>query len=255
MIRIDKPKLAPEILRKKGKKKTQENCKAYTQDSKLYDSGKKKFDFDSSIYGHETVKAALIKAQHDKCCFCESKVTHISYGDVEHFRPKAGVRQTSGAPLEKPGYYWLAYEWSNLFFSCQLCNQYYKENLFPLENPKDRARTHKDSIEAERPVLISPDENTEEFLSFRVEVIYAIENNLRGRTTIQTLGLNRELLAEERKKYYEQMKLLYKIASYDPPTPESKEAENLIKKSIQNSSKYTLMMRGAIKAKFQTFGS
>ena len=61
--------------------------------------------------------------------FCESKVSHIAYGDVEHFRPKAGYRQRPEDPLVQPGYYWLAYEWSNLLFCCQLCNQRFKATI------------------------------------------------------------------------------------------------------------------------------
>lgn len=252
MIKIDKPKLAPKILRTKGKEKTKEICQEYTKNSKLYKTGKKKFDFDSNIYGHKTVKTALKKAQHDKCCFCESKVTHISYGDVEHFRPKAGVRQETGAPLEKPGYYWLAYEWTNLFFSCQLCNQQNKENLFPLENPNDRAKTHKDNIEIEKPVLISPAEDTEKFIAFRAEVIFAIDDNPRGKKTIEELGLGRPELEDMRKDYYDKMKLIYNIANYDPPLPESKEAKDLIDISIQDSSQYTSMIRSALKMEFNS---
>src|ERR1700712_3696718 len=59
-------------------------------------------DFDSAIYGHQKVKEALIIIQDGKCCFCESKFLHVSYGDVEHFRPKAGWVQDS-EPLNKPG--------------------------------------------------------------------------------------------------------------------------------------------------------
>ena len=76
------------------------------------------FDFDSSPTA-EVGEGHLLKAQHDKCCFCESKVTQVAYGDVEHYRPKAGYRQEHGAPLGRPGYYLLAYEWSNLMFCCQ----------------------------------------------------------------------------------------------------------------------------------------
>ncbi len=84
--------------------------------------------------------------QHDKCAFCESKVSAIAYGDVEHFRPKAGYQQSHDDDLQRPGYYWLAYEWSNLFFSCSICNQQGKRNVFPLANPRRRATCHRDDI-------------------------------------------------------------------------------------------------------------
>ena len=72
-----------------------------------------------TAYSAKSVKNALIKAQHEKCCFCEAKGTHVAYGDVEHFRPKGGFRQDPNDPLGRPGYYWHAYAWENLFFSCR----------------------------------------------------------------------------------------------------------------------------------------
>ena len=78
---------------------------------------------------------------------------HIAYGDVEHYRPKAGYRQDAEDPLGRPGYYWLAYEWSNLLFCCQICNQRFKRNLFPLVDPARRAETHHDDLSSEQPLF------------------------------------------------------------------------------------------------------
>lgn len=88
MIKIRKKSTAPVpgILQTKGKEAT-EALKA------RYDSGERDFsgkDFDSGIYENKEVKDSLIVIQDYKCCFCESKIGHIGYGDVEHFRPKAG---------------------------------------------------------------------------------------------------------------------------------------------------------------------
>ena len=126
MIRITKPSQAPKILRERGRTTTDDNCATFDVAPNDYLAGNKTFEFDRSLYAAKSVKKALVKAQHEKCCFCESKVTDVAYGDVEHFRPKAGYRQTGTDPLGRPGYYWLAYVWENLFFSCQLCNQRFK---------------------------------------------------------------------------------------------------------------------------------
>ena len=251
MITVNKPRLAPKILRTTGKKKTQANCTSYTRHARAYDSDQKKFDFDSNVYAHKTVKAALRKVQHDKCCFCESKVTHISYGDVEHFRPKAGVRQKSGASLGRPGYYWLAYEWSNLFLSCQLCNQRYKENLFPLKKPADRAKSHSDNVGMEKPMFIDPTEDVGKYISFREEVIFAVNDNPRGKATIKALGLDRDELNDMRRDWYDKLELIYKLANLEHPVPESKKAKKLIDKSIQSSSQYSSMILCAVNAKFE----
>lgn len=73
-----------------------------------FEQGNPDFEFKSSIYGHDSVKTALRTMQHGKCCFCEAKITHISYGDVEHYRPKGGHKQVESDKLTQPGYYWLA---------------------------------------------------------------------------------------------------------------------------------------------------
>ncbi len=212
MIQIDKPAQAPPILRLpnyRGPKKTQAMRDEYDAAPQDYQTGQKRFEFDSDIYGAKSVKSALTEAQHEKCCFCESKITHISYGDVEHFRPKAGWVQSKGDTLSRPGYYWLAYDWSNLFLACQLCNQRHKRNLFSLQNPADRATSHDDSLDAEIPMFIKPDEeDPEQYISFRAEYAYPIDDDPYGKETIESLQLNREELVEMRRDRLSFLKLL-----------------------------------------------
>lgn len=224
---------------------------AYTRFSQNYIDGVKRFDFDATIYAAASVKRALIKAQHGKCAFCESKITHISYGDVEHFRPKAGYRQAAEDDLKRPGYYWLAYEWDNLFLSCQLCNQRHKRNLFPLENPADRAESHRGRIGQETPQFIDPSaENPEMFISFRKEIPYAIGDNPKGDTTIKSLGLRRNELNEIRWDRYEMLRYIYTLANLDPPIPESAEARNYLARAQEDSAEFASMARAAVAAAF-----
>src|SRR5437016_1604606 len=122
MIPIVKP-AAPAVLVTRGPAATQQLCDAYQSAPADYQRGTKTFAFDASLYGAATVKDTLRIAQHKKCAFCESYFAHVGFGDVEHFRPKAGYKQRDSDELKRPGYYWLAYDWSNLFYSCQLCNQ------------------------------------------------------------------------------------------------------------------------------------
>lgn len=129
MIRIHKPGSAPRILAERGAELTAELCRKADAGERL--------DFEREVYGAAEVKQALRIAQHDKCCFCEAKLGHTQFGDVEHFRPKAGSRQR---PDDRPmaGYYWLAYAWANLYLSCEVCNRRHKGGLFPLANPAQR---------------------------------------------------------------------------------------------------------------------
>ena len=82
--------------------------------------------------------------------------------------PRRAIDRTPEDPLVQPGYYWLAYEWSNLLFCCRLCNQQFKRNHFPLADPARRARSHRDDIGQEEPLLINPAiEDPAAFLEFR----------------------------------------------------------------------------------------
>ena len=210
MIRIRKKASAPlpDILQTKGKEQT-EALKT------RYDNGERDFssrDFDSSIYGNKEVKDALIAIQNYKCCFCESKIGHVSYGDVEHFRPKAGWVQ-GDEQLNRPGYYWLAYEWDNLLLSCQLCNQRYKKNFFPLVNNHQRSLSHHDNIDNESPVLVHPGKDEAEmFITFKEEIPISVNGNVRGRETVSKLGLDRELLNEQRRKTFSMIYDIYNLA-------------------------------------------
>jgi uncharacterized protein (TIGR02646 family) len=211
MIRISKPD-APAILKKRGSLATQSLCDEFDSASDDYLRGEKTFEFDSTLYGAKSVKTALRTAQHDKCAFCESKFAHVGYGDVEHFRPKGGYHQRAGEPLGRPGYYWLAYAWSNLYFSCQLCNQRHKKNLFPLAVPGQRAKNHHHRLEDETPLLVDCGvDDPEAFIGFREEYAYAIDGNARAEATIEILGINRDALIEARRDHLKTIERLQRL--------------------------------------------
>lgn len=235
----------PEILRSQGQTKQLALCAAY-------DQGTNTFSFDSGIYAHKTVKEALIAMQHDKCCFCEAKITHISYGDVEHYRPKAGYRQDNSESLQQPGYYWLVYTWDNLLLSCTLCNQQYKKNLFPLLHPEKRVLSHHDDITAEQPLLINPTLiNPQDYIGFRAEIPYAVEGNIYGDRTIAILGLDRESLNEKRRSKLAEIALLIDVVKIANHQADNVELQNLaeqtkqyLTQSVLPTAEYSAMVSG-----------
>ncbi len=246
MIRVRKPTEAPEVLRTRGAQALRKFCAAYTRDPASYDTGAKKFEFSSDLYGHESIKAALMRAQHAKCAFCESKFAHISYGDVEHFRPKGGCHQAEGGPFLRPGYYWLAYDWANLFLSCTLCNQRFKKNLFPLKRAARRARNHLGSIASEEPLLIDPaTEDPEALIGFREEVPYAINGGARAESTISILGLRRPELAERRWDLLEKVKALRSVIASG--SPEAAWARDVLERMQQDTGEYASMVRAILR--------
>ncbi|MDP9645452.1 HNH endonuclease family protein [Paraburkholderia caledonica] len=178
------------------------------------------FVFDSKIYGHSTVKNALKAAQHNKCAYCEANFSGNASGDVEHFRPKAFSQQSKGAAKLYPGYYWLAYEWSNLLYACELCNRPVKRNLFPLRDPNARARLSADDVSGETPLLIDPagPTNPREHIRFRKNKPYGITE--KGRETVKTLGLDRSQLDDSRLRHIRMVECLRTLANLDAVNPE-----------------------------------
>lgn len=205
MIKIDKSTLAvPGILANNGRgEKAAEKLKS------AFDNGDTTFVFDKSIYGHKTVKEVLKKIQHSKCCFCEAKIEHISHGDVEHFRPKAGYQIDESQELVKPGYYWLAYDFTNLFFCCQVCNQVYKKNYFPLADESNRAKSHNDELALEDSLILHPvHDEIEKHLLFDAEIVKPKNGSRKGAETIKRTGLNREFLLKERFEHLKKLRFL-----------------------------------------------
>lgn len=249
MIRIHKPRAWPEKLKTDGEAARQKMEAAYDAAPDDYKSARKKFEFDGDTYGARSVKEALKTAQAGKCAFCEAIIGHISFGDVEHFRPKGAWKQCEDDKLTYPGYYWLAYNWDNLLLACTLCNRRYKKNLFPLEDPSRRAHSHNDDLARENPMLIDPGaEDPEQHITFRGTEAVAKNNSPRGQTSIDVFGLNRDELWEDRRRHYALHKLLHALANLD--LPEARNAQAQLDESTRNNAPYAAMMRAAVAQAF-----
>ena len=255
MIRIRKPADVPEVLEKAGTEQTRMNCEAYDQNPNDYRYGLTKFRFSNRIYAAESVKDTLKRAQYGKCCYCESKFLSTSYGAVEHFRPKGGVQQNERQDMQYPGYYWLAYDWNNLLFSCERCNTSHKRNLFPLLDETKRAVSHHDDITKERPLLINPaQEDPRKHLRFLGEAV--IGDTDKGRQTIRTLGLMRKDLRNERRSHLSILKTLqdgleaYRelASSGNDVTILMNEIEERIRHHSSCEAKYSAMVRDFLKS-------
>ena len=158
-----------------------------------------RFKFDTPLL--RELRDPLKEMCGGKCCYCESKISVSSYGEIENYRPKGGARglQKEYAPLH---YFWLAYDWNNLFISCQTCNQKFKRDLFPLEDESKRAKVlavGKDLVK-ENPLLLQPClDDPEDHLEFHSNGTVK-PHSKRGKATIDILGLNRDALVQQRRK-------------------------------------------------------
>jgi uncharacterized protein (TIGR02646 family) len=249
VIRIHKPDVAPRVLREDGARLTEALCRRVEVGQPP--------EFDGKIYGSAEVKHALSAAQHDKCCFCESKLGQAQFGDIEHFRPKGRTRQR---PDEDPttGYYWLVYAWDNLYLSCAICNQRHKRDLFPLANPEHRVSTHHRAaeLEAEQPLFVDPGhEDPAQFIGFHREYAAPVAGSVRGRETRDALGLNRDHLKERRRQRYLDLRawlLTINVAVCCEPSAEVRAMATTVLERIRSAAietaEYSSMTRSLLRA-------
>jgi uncharacterized protein (TIGR02646 family) len=259
VIRIVRPEEPPEVLARKGSPLVRDMLAEYHADPRSYQDGSKAFEFAQGVYGHRDVKRRLSEAQHDKCAYCEVRIVSDA-GDVEHFRPKAGVRQGKDQPKQSPGYFWLAYTWSNLLYACSRCNREHKRDLFPLEDPTARADALREegSTAGEAPLLLDPATDTPELhIRFNGERAEPLNEGRRGRVTIDVLGLNRTRLLEARREKLENVRTIVEIlrlvrAGHLPKDkPEVREQlHNLCRKILaatESHAPFAAMIRGAVR--------
>jgi uncharacterized protein (TIGR02646 family) len=240
---------SPTILTEKGLELTNNLILAF-------ENGEKKFEFDSAVYGGKTVKNALIKIQHNKCCFCESSL-HAQHGDVEHFRPKGGWLQEDKDKLSEVGYYWLAYDWCNLFLACQKCNQTFKKNYFPIENPIERALNHTHDIRRELHLIINPSlDNPQEHLLFKKEIITS--KTAKGKETIKRTAIDQEPFEEDRRTYFQMINALLdclKLFNENQiSSPDGQTILATIKDLVHLKNPYYAMLRDNFQKELLKFG-
>lgn len=147
-------------------------------------------DFDREVWS--VLKAHLFELFGGKCAYCDSDIQAVSSGDVEHFRPKRRVEDDPG----HPGYYWLAYEPTNLLPVCEICNRPNKRNEFPLE---DGTRAYDAAtVAGEKPLLLNPyfDDPLEHLDCDEMGVVSG--RTPRGKVSEKVYGLNRVKLVERR---------------------------------------------------------
>ncbi len=178
------------------------------------------FSFDYKRYKEPDVKHELEAAFAGKCAYCETFYSASQPMDVEHWRPKGEVHRDGADPI-KPGYYWLASDWDNLFPSCIDCNRARqqwdvleqkltlrgKANQFPLADEDTRILSHQGDpdMSAETTLLIDPcTENPEDFFAYTEDGAIVPREGLppadrdRALASVKVYALNRSALVMER---------------------------------------------------------
>jgi uncharacterized protein (TIGR02646 family) len=189
---------------KEWKKKAAEETRKAIE---AFDKGEP-YKFNREVWSQ--MKEHLFRLFDNKCAYCESRVRHVAAGDVEHFRPKAGVTEDAA----HPGYYWLAYDLKNLLPSCERCNRAGgKMNHFPVE-ANLRVHSHTERVDEELALLLNPyKDEPSGHLKFAppidpenaIAVGTVVHLTRMGEESIKVYNLNRQLLTEERREAQEKI--------------------------------------------------
>jgi len=170
MIKLTKHNVPDEILTK-----INDRAKRYDEFMK---AGEQVPESLAGAYKAPEVKHLLRKETADKCAYCESKIPHIDYGDVEHILPKSIFPN-------------LRYAYENLTYACSICN------------------TKKGDYYSKETSLLNPylDFPEEHLLALGPMVLRAPGSD-RGLVTEKLLALNRSELIERRSERLEAVALM-----------------------------------------------
>lgn len=179
-------------------------------------------------YRHSEVKTALANMFHGKCAYCESKITIVTYGAIEHFFPKSVYPE-------------LTFEWRNLLLSCDFCNDANHKGIkFPLDGNGD-------------PLLIDPTDGIADprtHLEFVWDGVAGVASvfgrDQRGRAVETIFDLNgingRKELVNHRSSYIKRLFALLRFAQQG-----DNEAIALLREACDPSAEYSAFALACIR--------
>ncbi len=208
MIRVRRPQ-TPAVLRKDKARWTKRLLTA---------RGKARSNAQAR-YRHRQIKETLTRMFSGKCCYCESRISHVDYGHIEHFRPKSCFPE-------------LTFEWSNLFLACGICNGTgFKGASFP-------------TADQGGPLLDPCHDEPSEHLRFefdpRTMLASVYGANPRGETTARLLGLNRPELRAYRSQQVLKLQVLQRFAASD------QQAATLLAEAVSDNAEYAAFARALL---------
>ena len=172
----------------------------------------------ATAYNKPEIKKALEEETHGKCAYCESKVKHISPGDIEHILPKNKNARPD-----------LCFVWDNLTFACEDCNSsgkhdYYEPDL-PLINP----------------YVDYPENHFEAF----GPMVFHVFGDERAFATNITLELNRPKLVDRRREQIINIDILLTTWAERPEgDPLKKVLENQLHKAYEKDKEFSFVIKG-----------
>lgn len=230
MIRINKNR-SDETGRKISPGREWFNRSRAAQVEAIDRAGATGYQFRADVYGADSVRASLSELFFHKCGYCEYPLARTD-PNVEHYRPKSRVSEVP----KHPGYYWLAYDWSNLLLACEFCNQLRREpptraitartraagkaDKFPLLDEARRAYSPDGEISLEEPLLVNPTvEEPSEHLTFDPSG-RPIYKSKKGKVSIEVYNLDSRQLNKQRRHVIARMTRLLKLKNMAEMIPD-----------------------------------
>lgn len=171
-------------------------------------------------YKHADNKKALATATSNKCMYCESSITHIDFGDVEHIKPKAEDKFPN-----------LAYEWSNLGLACGKCNNTKASKFFE-----------------DAPFIDPFAEDPEEHIIALGAMIVQRNGSVRGEISIREIDLNRPELLEKRFERMQAIIVALNAAHRTEVEMLKKSALAELEKEAKPDKEYSLIVKALLRA-------
>jgi uncharacterized protein (TIGR02646 family) len=178
-------------------------------------------------YNRPEIKSAIRAETHGKCAYCESKISHVDHGDIEHIVPKSKV------PAR-------AFDWANLTLACRICNQ-------------NKGDFHDD--ENDHSGLVDPynDLPNNHFL-FHRELITPRPDSAKGLLTDEELKLSRGPLLERRKERMDFIDGLMRGYFDAPAQTKPLLLNNIYQRCCSDDSEYSAAAKAYIDGVFETIG-
>ena len=166
-------------------------------------------------YRHPGIRDALREAFCGKCAYCESETEGVTWGHIEHYRPRSAFPER-------------AFDWDNLLWACPRCNSDHKKGHFP--EAADGG-----------PILDPCDDLPADHLVFDYDPVARLANvygrTTRGTTTVDLLQLNRPELRARRSLHAMVLAFLARRAGTDP------EARALLDELKRSRTRYAAFAR------------
>lgn len=196
MLRIDRARVVePAELKSDGIRKELERARKFFG-SRSALARQSRFRFDSKVVDLSVI-ASLKSLFHSKCAYCEQGIPDAELSSFDRFRPAYGALGVEGKASPQH-YWWLGFDWRNLYLACPECNRR-KGNRFPLLNKRGaKLASWANLVDVEQRLLLDPClDQPGEHLDFEAD------GTVKGRTecgiiTIEVLALNRTSLIAQR---------------------------------------------------------